>query len=179
MSAKTKEQTQLEQDAASWRALEPHLPAILKRGIASLLEKPLTTTEQAEVKSPPIAEIIDWRNMPNADLLHHISEPAQDEKLRRSFEAIEAFREYALIPCPTDLATLADVGTAYAGGWLRNRAPEYRKRLEKALSAHKTSLSLAAHYNHQEIRMHNDGKNRPLRDFLKWDEALGAYEWPR
>ena len=165
------------QQAASWRALEPFLPEIIKRGVVSLLTEPKTAAELADTEAPALAEIISWQDIPNVDLLPQDSEAAQDEKLRRSFDAITSFKDYSLIPCPAAIASHADIAESWAGGWLRNRAPNYLERLGESLSTHGTDLASALGRNAKNIRAHNEGKNRPLRDFIKWDEALGAYEW--
>ncbi|MGI8935078.1 MAG: hypothetical protein ACR2FS_13490 [Phormidesmis sp.] len=180
----TAEQETLEAQAAQWRAIEPLLPQIIQRGVMALLDGAEPTSELglsgAKSKGKPkqiIDKVIDWRNVPNAQLLQETSEPASAERLRRSMEAFEAFNQqsdWKLAPTPATLASHANVEDGYAVLWLARgghqaKLTEYLNQLGfadvgAASVGNRVALSLAG--------------VKSARGLLKWSEsAYGDYDW--
>lgn len=181
--------TQIEAQAAAYRALEPLLPEILKLGISKYLATQPPTKElglsAAKEKKPEPAPVtmeavVDWQNMPNADLLEERSEASVAEKLRRSFEAFEAFNkgsQMVLAPMGQAVASLADVDAAYAAAWLERNG--HNPRLREYLEQLGFESALAAEQaNREAMSRANQGRPKSYRDFIKWDEGkYGPYRW--
>jgi len=174
------------QQAAQWRAIEPLLPEIIKRGVACLLAAKEPTSEMGlSGKAPkpkrkdadPIDEIIDWENLPNAELLEHSSDPALAERLRRSMEAFEIFNQsssFKLAPTPSALASHADAGTDYAKMWLAKNG--HHDRLKAYLDELGFSDFGAASQGNR-VALAKAGV-KSARQLFKWSEAAyGEYQW--
>ncbi|MGI8933036.1 MAG: hypothetical protein ACR2FS_03080 [Phormidesmis sp.] len=180
----TAEQEALEAQAAQWRAIEPLLPQIIQRGVMALLDGAAPTSElglsgakQQSKSKQPIDRVIDWKNLPNSELLQETSEPACAERLRRSMEAFEQFNQssdFKLAPTPQTLASHSGTEDGYAQLWLargghQDRLKEYLQELNfadigAATVGNRVALSMAG--------------VRSARELLKWSEsAYGSYTW--
>lgn len=175
--------SRIETQAALYQALEPLLPELIKRGLASYLADLPPTTELglSAVDTEPVAmeAIVSWAQMPNAELLQESSEPANAEKLRRSFEAFELFNassDVVLSPTPNSISSLADVDAAYAASWLTAHGHNQRV-LEYLGQLGYESVGEAGQANRVAMARAKDGR-KTYRDWIKWsEEKYGDYSW--
>lgn len=178
----TADRATLEAQAAQWRAIEPLLPEIIRRGVMALLDGAEPTSELGlsgdKVKpQQKLDRVIDWKNVPNSQLLQETSEAAAAERLRRSMEAFEQFNQssdFKLAPTPSALASHADVEDGYAQLWLSRGS--HQDRLKQYLNELGYSDIGAATVGNRVVLSMNGGKS--IREVIKWDESLySPYNW--
>ena len=180
----TADRAALEAQAAQWRAIEPLLPEIIRRGVMALLdgaeptsELGLSTEKQTEKPKKKIDKVIDWQNVSNGQLLQETSEPASAERLRRSMEAFEAFNQssgFKLAPTPATLASHADVEDGYAVLWLARG--QHQDHLREYLDQLGFADTGAATVGNRVVLA--QANVRSARELIKWSEAAyGPYDW--
>ena len=119
----------------------------------------LTDPEPEEPVANPL------QSMSNADLLTTRKRGAAEERLRRSFEAIQQFNEGR----PREEQIAANTGS------LRKLSRNFPKLTQAWCKEHDAGLKTYANAQGHSYRQ-NVGKDLSL---IKWDEsAYGAYEWP-